>query len=259
MTGETVLITGASSGIGWELARLFAADKSDLILVARSHDKLERLAVVLRQQHGCQTRVMAEDLARPDAPQRIFDQLHRDGVHVDVLVNNAGFGAAGLSAQLPLQRQLDMIQVNLAALTHLTRLFLPAMIERGSGGVLNLGSVGSFQPGPIQAVYCATKAYVLSFTEALAEELAGTGVKVTCLAPGATLTGFAAVAGMENALLFKLGAMSARRVAQIGHRAFRAGRVLIVPGLGNRLLAFSVRFAPRWLVRKIARRLQSPA
>jgi hypothetical protein len=259
VTGETVLITGASSGIGWELARLFAAEKSDLVLVARSHDRLERLAVALHQQHGCQTRIIVEDLARPGAAQDIFDQLQRDGVRVDVLVNNAGFGGAGLFAQLPLERQMDMIRVNIASLTHLTRLFLPAMIERGSGGVLNLGSVGSFQPGPIQTVYCATKAYVLSFSEALAEELSGTGVKVTCLAPGATHTGFAAVAGMENALLFKLGSMSARRVAEIGHRAFRAGRVLVVPGLGNRLLAFSVRLTPRWLVRKIAKRLQSPA
>lgn len=259
MKNETVLITGASSGIGWELARLFAADKSNLILVARSHDKLERLAVVLHQQHGCQTRVMAEDLARPGTPQEIFDRLQQDGVAVDVLVNNAGFGGGGLFAELPVQRQLDMIQVNVGALTHLARLFVPGMIERGSGGVLNLGSIGSFQPGPMQAVYCATKAYVLSFSEALAEELRGTGVRVTCLAPGATKTGFGAAAKMEDALLFKLGAMEARRVAQIGYRAFRAGRLLVVPGLGNQLLTFSVRMTPRFIVRKIAKRLQSPA
>jgi short-subunit dehydrogenase len=258
MSGETVLITGASSGIGWELARLFAADKSNLILVARSHDRLERLAVVLRQQTGCQTRVLVSDLSDPAAPQAIYDELRRDGVQVDVLVNNAGFGAGGRFAEVPWERHLAMLQVNLTALVHLTRLFLPEMIQRRTGGVLNVGSTAAFQPGPMQAVYSATKAFVLSFSEALTEELGGTGVRVTCLCPGATATGFAAVAGMEKSLLFRSGVMDVRPVARAGYRAFRAGRPIVVPGLLNQITSFSVRFTPRWIVRKIARALLTP-
>lgn len=258
MSAETVLITGASSGIGWELARLFAADKSNLILVARSHDRLERLAVVLHQQNGCQTRVLVSDLSDPAAPQAICEELKRDGVQVDVLVNNAGFGAGGRFAELPLERHLAMLQVNVAALTDLTRRLLPGMIERRAGGVLNVGSTAAFQPGPMQAVYSATKAYVLSYSEALAEELTGSGVRVSCLCPGATATAFAAVAGMEKSLLFRSGVMDVRRVAEAGYRGFRAGRLIVVPGLMNQASSFSVRFTPRWLVRKIARALITP-
>ena len=148
-----------------------------------------------------------KNLADPAAPQAIFDELAANGVQVDVLVNNAGFGASGPFADLPLQRQLEMIQVNVTALTELTRLFLPAMIERKRGGILNVGSTASFQPGPMMAVYCATKAFVLSFTEALAEEVVGTCITVTCLAPGATETGFAATAGMSKSFLFRSGVM----------------------------------------------------
>ena len=183
MSAETALITGASSGIGCELARLFAADKSDLVLVARRQEKLDQLATELRRDYGVSVRVFAKDLADPQSPQAIFDALAAEGVAVDVLVNNAGFGAAGPVADLPLEKQLDMIQVNVAALTQLTRLFLPGMIQRRSGGILNVGSTAGFQPGPYMAVYYATKAYVLSFTEALGEEVVGTGVRVACLAP----------------------------------------------------------------------------
>jgi len=257
MPTETALITGASSGIGEELARLFAKDRSNLILVARSREKLEQLATELRRDHGIQVEVLPGDLAEVAAPQAIFDDLAAKGISVDVLVNNAGFGSAGPVADLPVQQQIDMIQVNVTALTHLTRLFLPGMIQSGHGGILNVGSTAGFQPGPYMAVYYATKAYVLSFTEALAEELAGTAIKVTCLAPGATATGFAALANMENSLLFRLGTMDARTVAAIGYRGFRRGKVIVIPGLKNRLGAFSVRFAPRSFVRKLTKRLQS--
>ncbi|MGO8753232.1 MAG: SDR family NAD(P)-dependent oxidoreductase [Thermoguttaceae bacterium] len=250
---ETALITGALSGIGLELAKLFAADKSNLVLVARSKEKLDQLADELRQAHGVEIHVLPKDLADPAAPQAIFDELAANGVQVDVLVNNAGFGASGPFADLPLQRQLEMIQVNVTALTELTRLFLPAMIERKRGGILNVGSTASFQPGPMMAVYCATKAFVLSFTEALAEEVVGTCITVTCLAPGATETGFAATAGMSKSFLFRSGVMDVRRVARAGYRGFRAGKVLVVPGLKNRLTIFSLRFAPRAVVRRIAK------
>lgn len=257
MPVATTLITGASSGLGWELARLFAADKSNLVLVARSREKLEQLAERARREHGVQARVLVADLADAAAPQAISDQLAAEGVAVDVVVNNAGFGAVGPIAELPLQRQLDMVQVNVVALTHLTRLFLPGMIERRRGGILNVGSTAGFQPGPYMAVYYATKAFVLSFTEALAEELRGTGVRATCFAPGPTTTGFAAAADIEDKLLFKLGPMDAASAARIGYRGFRRGQPIVISGMLNRLGAFGVRLAPRWLVRKITKRLQT--
>jgi uncharacterized protein len=257
MSAETALITGASSGIGLELARLFAAGKSDLVLVARRQEKLDKLAAELRRDYGAEVRVLARDLADPGSPRAIFDALVAEKVTVDVLVNNAGFGAAGSVAALPVERQLDMIQVNVMVLTHLTRLFLPGMIERGRGGILNVGSTAAFQPGPYMAVYYATKAYVLSFTEALAEEVIGTGVQVTCLAPGPTATEFAAAADVENKLLFRLGTWSAKAVAETGYRGFRRDKLLVVPGLKNKLLAAVVRFSPRAVVRKVTKRLQS--
>jgi len=257
MSAETALITGASSGIGCELAKLFAAGKSNLVLVARRQEKLDQLAAELRRDYGVQVRVLAKDLADPQSPQAIFDALAAESVTVDVLVNNAGFGAVGPVAALPVERQMDMVQVNVMALTHLTRLFLPRMIERGRGGILNVGSTAGFQPGPNMAVYYATKAFVLSFTEALAEELVGSGVKATCLAPGPTATEFGVDSGMEKFTIFKFGTMNAKTVAQAGYRGFRCGKVIVIPGLTNKLGAFSVRFVPRAWVRKLVKRLQS--
>jgi uncharacterized protein len=252
---ETVLITGASSGIGLELAKLFAADGSALVLVARSREKLEQLAQSLRGSHHVDVRLLVQDLADSQAPDQIAADLSRDGTAVDVLVNNAGFGLGGTFAELDLQRQIDMIQVNVAALVKLTGLLLPGMLERRRGGVLNVASTAAFQPGPHLAVYFASKAFVLSFSEALHEELAGSGVTVTCLAPGPTATGFAEQANLESSLLFRRNVMDAGAVARAGHQAFRRGQALVVPGLMNKLTAFSVRLGPRSLVRKIAGRL----
>jgi hypothetical protein len=197
-------------------------------------------------------RVVVADLAQPEAPTHILRHLQTAGFKVDVLVNNAGFGAQGRFAELPLDRQLQMVQVNVTSLTHLTRLLLPGMIERRRGGVLNVASTAAFQPGPLMAVYYATKAYVLSFSEALAEEVAGTGVTVTALCPGPTETGFGEAAQMKDSRLFRLGRMSPASVAEIGHKAFRRGRAVVVTGVRNRLLAFSVRLSPRSVARKIA-------
>jgi uncharacterized protein len=258
MAMETVLITGASSGIGLELAKLFAADKHNLVLVARNQGALEKLAEELRREHGVEVAVLPKDLANPSSPQAIFDHLDASGISVDIVVNNAGFGEVGAVATLATQRQMDMIQVNIATLTHIARLFLPGMIERGRGGILNVGSTAGFQPGPNMAVYYATKAYVLSFTEALAEELRVTKVKVTCLAPGPTATGFAAIAHEEDTLLFRFGLMDAKRVARLGYRGFCRGKVLVVPGAINKLLAFSIRLVPRMLIRRIVKLLQTP-
>jgi uncharacterized protein len=257
MSVETVLVTGASSGIGLELARCFAAEGCRLVLAARKGDALEALATELRQAHKIQAQVITTDLAHPEAPTRLLAHLHSAGLKVDVLVNNAGFGAQGKFADLPLDRQLEMLQVNITSLTHLTGLLLPEMIARRRGGILNVASTAAFQPGPGMAVYYATKAYVLSFSEALAEEVAGTGVTVTASCPGPTATNFGAAAKMNTLGLVKKHSMSAASVARISHRAFRRGTVVAITGFRNQLPAFLVRLFPRAAVSKITRRLNN--
>ena len=252
----TALVTGASGGIGLEIARLFAADGHDLVLVARSADKLARLAAELGERHNVAARVIVSDLARPEAPQKIFDELQAAGVHVDALVNNAGFGSYGQFAETDLRKELDLLRVNVVALTHLTKLFLPAMIARKSGYVMNVASTAAFQPGPLMAVYYASKAYVLHFSEAIANELEDTGVIVSALCPGPTETGFVAAAGMEQSKLFERGAMDARTVAVEGYRGLFAGKTIVIPGLRNNLTARLVGLAPRKLVTKVVRGIQ---
>jgi len=250
---ETVLVTGASSGIGLELARAFARDRSDLVLVARRTDKLEALARELKEKHGIEVCVLPKDLARPESPGEVFEALRNRGIAVDVLVNNAGFGMRGQFAELDAAGQLEMVQLNVVALTSLTRLFLPGMIARRKGGVLNVASTAAFQPGPRLSVYYATKAFVLSLTEGVSEELKGTGVRATCLCPGPTMTEFIARADMSDSKLVQAGPMSAARAARKGHRAFRRGKVVAIPGGVNSLGAFATRLAPRWLVRKVTK------
>jgi short-subunit dehydrogenase len=247
---ETVLVTGASSGIGLELARCFAADKSNLILVARNGDALEKLAVELRARHGIQVQVIIGDLSRKESPRKIFDQAGKLGSPVDVLVNNAGFGLIGTFGELPVNRQLEMVQVNISALVELTGLFLPGMLQRRSGGILNVGSVAGFVPGPNMAVYFATKAFVLSFSEALFEELRGTGVSITNLCPGPTESNFSQVAGRHRSRENNAAKMSSAAVAVIGHRDFRGGKCLSVPGFSNLLITKTTPHFPRSLVRK---------
>ena len=256
-SAETVLVTGASSGIGLELARCFAADGCRLILVARKGIALETLAAELRKAHKIQAQVFTADLAQPDTPNRLLGELQSAGIKVDVLVNNAGFGAQGKFAELPLERQLDMVQVNITAVAHLTRLLLPGMIERRRGGLLNVASTAAFQPGPGMAVYYATKAFLLSFTEALAEELAGTGVTATALCPGPTTTTFGTAAGGRFKPVARKVSMSATAVARLGYRAFRSGRVVAITGLRNQLPTLAVRLIPRSIVRKITKRLNA--
>ncbi len=247
---ETVLITGASSGIGLELAKCFAAEKSNLILVARNRAALETLAAELRRQHLIEVHIITADLARSESPQTIFDELKSRGTAVDVLVNNAGFGLHGRFAELPLSRQLEIIQVNVAALVALTGLFLPAMIEQMRGGILNVGSVAGFLPGPNMAVYYASKAFVQSFSEALFEELRGTDVCVTNLCPGPTESNFSKVARGHHTRAMQAAKMSATEVAAAGHRAFRAGQCVKVTGVKNLLLAQTTRILPRAVVRR---------
>ncbi|HET9839401.1 MAG TPA: SDR family oxidoreductase [Candidatus Angelobacter sp.] len=254
-TRETALITGASSGIGLDLARLMAPG-FDLIVTARNQVELEKLARELESQHGNHVHVIAADLARAEAPKAIFDEIERRGLAIDVLINNAGFGAYGNFAESELQTNLDIIVVNISSLTALTRLALPGMLERRRGRIMNVASTAGFQPGPLMGVYYATKAYVIMFSEAIANELKGSGVTVTCLCPGPTATQFAERAHMEESRLFKLGAMTAMDVARAGYKGMMAGKTLVVPGLMNKTLAFSVRFSPRKLVTAISRKLQ---
>jgi short-subunit dehydrogenase len=251
---ENALITGASGGIGYELAKLLARDHHNLVLVARSGDKLAQIASELQNQFGVTVKTVPLDLAAPAATKFLSDQLQREGVTVDILVNNAGFGAFGEFAQMREEEILGQIHLNVTALTYLTRLFLPPMLQRHQGKVMNVASTAGFVPGPLMAVYYATKAYVISFSEALANELRGSGVTVTCFCPGATHTGFAKRAGTENSRLFKqLGAMDVETVARDGYRAVMGGHTLAISGVHNWVVAESVRFAPRKMVTAVSR------
>jgi short-subunit dehydrogenase len=252
---QTALITGASVGIGRELAKLFAKDGYNLVLVARNGARLSQFADELQRQFGVSAKTVAMDLASATAPQSLFDQLARENTAIDILVNNAGYGKMGTFADVPLEESLGQIQLNINALTHLTKLFLGPMIERKSGRILNVASTAGFQPGPLMGVYYATKAYVISFSEALANELSGSGVTVTCLCPGATDTEFQKRAGTEDSLLFKLRPMSAKTVAQDGYRGLMKGKPLVISGLKNWLLMESLRISPRRAVTAISRRL----
>jgi len=250
---QVALVTGGATGIGAACCRALIAEGFHIgIHYNKSAKRAQQLLEEIKD--GFLIQADLSDLEQVDA---MIGKLKDAAGRVDVLVNNAGFGAVGPVAALPVERQMDMVQVNVAALTHLTRLLLPGMIERGRGGILNVGSTAGFQPGPNMAVYYATKAFVLSFTEALAEELVGSSVKATCLAPGPTATEFGVDSGMEKFSIFKFGTMNAKTVAQAGYRGFRRGKVIVIPGLTNKLGAFSVRFVPRAWVRKLVKRLQS--
>lgn len=242
------LVTGASSGIGMEIARLHASRGGDLVLVARREDRLIALRDELAQAHDAMCHVIASDLSEPGAAGTLYDAVRAEGVRVDYLVNNAGFGAAGRFHALEWERHRAMIQVNVTALSELTHAFLPEMLERGSGRILNVASVAGYVPGPLQPVYYASKAFVVSFSEAIDAENAGTGVSVTALCPGMTETEFFDTAGMTRAQTMRLPRMSAQRVARIGYDGMLKGRRVVIPGLNNWLLVnVALRFLPRRL------------
>ncbi|MGA2004852.1 MAG: SDR family oxidoreductase [Terriglobales bacterium] len=258
---KTALITGASFGIGLELARIFAREGHNLVLVARTADKLRQLASELQKNHSTRSLVLATDLSDPGAAAYVLDQTTRAQIAVDILVNNAGFGQYGFFADNDLEECLRQIQLNVTTLTHLTRLYLPDMIERARtektpGRILNVASTAAFLPGPLMAVYFATKAYVLHFSEALSNELDGTGVTVTCLCPGATTTEFHKRAKATGQRLLKMGSMDAHTVAEDGYRALMAGKPVVISGFKNWLVAQSVRISPRRLATAIARKIQ---
>jgi short-subunit dehydrogenase len=259
---KTALITGASAGLGLEYARLFAADRHDVVLVARRTERLEAIARDLSEKYGIKAHVLSADLASAGEVERLLAEIGSRGLTLDFLVNNAGFGDAGAFLNASAERALEMVQVNVSALVALTRAILPSMIERGHGRVLNIGSTAGFQPGPYMSVYYATKAFVNSFTEALAFELRGTGVTATVSCPGATATEFATVAGTEKSRLFSLGAASSAQVAREGYDAMHSGRTLVVHGLKNRFGVHALRVSPRalvtWLAASLNRTPETP-
>lgn len=256
---KTALITGASSGIGYELAKQFARDRTDLVLVARDEPRLQQIAAEIETSSGVSVKVIRADLSRATSSEEIYTETARLHIAVDYLINNAGFGLLGAFSDTDPKSELDMLQVNIVSLVHLTKLYLLDMLARGSGGILNVASTSAFQPGPFMAVYYASKAFVLSFTEALAEELRGTGLHATALCPGPTATDFVRRAKMENIRFMKskaIAMMTAAKVAEIGYRAFLEGKAVVIPGFLNQLGAQSVRVSPRALVRRITRKLQ---
>jgi uncharacterized protein len=252
---NVTLITGASAGLGAGFAKALAAEKNNLVLVARRADKLETLAAELKAAHGITALVEICDLAKPGAVAKLMTNIATQGLHVDCLINNAGFGLNGEFAKLDGPRQTEMINLNCTALTELCHAVLPQMMERKSGQILNVASTAAFQAGPLMAVYYASKAYVLSFSEALHEEVKPYGIHVSALCPGATATEFFAEANMGGSLLAKM-ASGPEQVVSDGLRALKNNKTFVVSGIMNKLVAQSTRFAPRFIARKLAQSLQ---
>ena len=253
----TALITGASSGIGLELARVFAENGHDLVLVARSEGKLQTLAEELQPRGRIRAHVIASDLSAAGAARAVVERVAALGIEIDVLANNAGYGVYGAFLETSLDAELAMIQVNIVALTELTKRLLPAMVARKRGRILNVASTAAFLPGPLMAVYYATKAYVLSFSEAIANELDGTGVTVTALCPGPTASGFQAAANLEESKLVAGKTLpSSREVARAGYDALMRGTRVFVPGLTNKVTVQLPRIFPRSVITKVVRSVQ---
>ncbi|HYA85815.1 MAG TPA: SDR family oxidoreductase [Nitrospirota bacterium] len=260
MRNQTALITGASGGIGYEFAKLLAQDCNTLVLVARNGDRLAEVKKELETGTSVSVLVVEKDLAKPGAADELYRELRIKNIGVDILVNNAGFGDNGAFSETDWALEEKMIAVNIIALTQMTKLFVKGMVERKSGRVLNVASTAAFQPGPFMAVYYASKAYVLSFSEAIASELKGTGVTVTVLCPGPTGTGFATTARMEHSRLFNLvKPASAADVARFGYQAMQSGSMVAIHGALNKIMAFSTRMAPRKLLLLVTRLLNEKA
>ena len=258
MTKQTALITGASSGIGYELTKQFAQNGYNLVLIARNEAKLNQLAADLEKTYHISVKVLPKDLSKAAAPDEIYEQLQAESIHVDVLVNNAGFATYGLFTEGDLNAELQMMQLNMVTLTHLSKLFLQGMLKRKTGKIMNVASTASFQPGPLMAVYYATKAYVLSFSEALANEVKDQGITVTALCPGPTESGFQQRAAMEESKLVNgQKIMDAITVAQVGYQGLMDGKTVVIPGLKNKVLAMTPRFVPRNMVTQIVRNVQA--
>lgn len=253
---SATLITGASAGIGAEFARLLGAEGETLVITARRQDRLEALADELRRAHGVRVECIVADLARKESADLVAEKIGALGLEVGTLINNAGFGLTGAFADQPTDRVIEMLELNIVALTRLTRIFLPNMRARRAGGIINAASTAAFLPGPYMSAYYASKAYVLSFSEALAHELRGSGVVVTALCPGPTQTEFQKIAGMAETPLLRRLSMSSREVARLGLAGHRAGKAVVITGIGNKLTPFAARLVPRSLMARIAASVQ---
>jgi short-subunit dehydrogenase len=253
---KTALITGASGGIGLELARIHASKGDDLVLVARNGDRLAEVKSELESMYNVKVRFLVRDLKVSYAAEKVFDEVGHHGIDIDYLINNAGYGDYGLFAESDWEKQEGMINLNITALAHLTRLFLPGMISRRGGKILNVSSLAAFQPGPGMSVYFATKAFVLSFSEALNNELKEKGITVTALCPGSTESKFHEVALGDPKLVRERKMMSAQKVAETGYNAMMKGNPVVIPGFKNSFLVFASRFIPRDVVVKQTRKIQ---
>jgi short-subunit dehydrogenase len=247
-----VLITGASTGIGYEMAKVFARKSYNLVLIARSEERLIKMADEFSAAYGIHTVVIVKDLALMNSAAEVFQEIQKLNLKVEILINNAGFGNIGFFHETAFQRELEMIQLNITTLTQLTKLFAQTMVQNKHGKILNVASTGSYQPGPLFAVYYATKAYVLSFSEAIANELKPFGVSVSILCPGATKSEFAKNAGKVTAK----SAMEARSVAEIAYRGLMKKKTVIIPGIYNKIFIFATRILPRNISANLIRRMQ---
>ncbi len=256
----TALITGASNGIGLELAKTHASKGGDLVLVARNKTKLDELKQELEQQYKVKVYTIGKDLSANNAAQEVYDETSKQNIRVDYLINNAGFGDFGMFVETDWNKELQMINLNITTLTQFTKLYLQDMVKRNSGKIMNVASTAAFQSGPTMAVYYATKAYVLSFSEAVDNEVSDKGVTVTTLCPGATESGFQAVAAMQESALVKGKKLpTSREVAEYGYAAMMKGKTVAIHGLMNWIMANSVRFTPRAIVVKLTRKIQDKA
>jgi short-subunit dehydrogenase len=256
----TALITGASNGIGLELAKIHASKGGNLVLVARNKSKLDELKKELENQYKVSVYIIGKDLSVFNSAQEVYDETNKQNIKIDYLINNAGFGDYGMFLDLDWNKELQMINLNITTLTQFTKLYLQDMVKHRSGKIMNVASTAAFQPGPIMAVYFATKAYVLSFSEAVNNEVSDKGVTVTTLCPGATESGFQAAAAMEESNLVKGRKLpTSKEVAEYGYAAMLKGKTVAIHGLMNWILANSVRFTPRSLVVKITRKIQGKA
>ncbi len=254
---KIALVTGASEGIGFELCKLLAQDGYFIVLTARNQHQLERRAEELRKQ-SIETYVIVQDLSAPGACEKIMEQLAAQNLEIEVLINNAGFANYGNFSENSLEAEMALLQVNIIALTKLTKLILPSMIKNSSGKIMNLASMAAFVAGPQMAVYYASKAYVLSFSEALACELEGTGITVTVVCPGATQTKFQERAGLGRSKLFSMvKPMDSNTVAKEGYRGMMHGETIVITGAMNKLMAFATKLTPRSMSTKLIKRIQA--
>jgi short-subunit dehydrogenase len=253
---NTALITGASNGIGLELAKTHASKGGDLVLVARNKSKLDELKSELEKQFGVSVYTIGKDLSAINSAQEVFEETNMHNIQIDYLINNAGFGDFGMFTETDWDKELQMINLNITTLTLFTKLYLKEMVKRKSGKIMNVASTAAFQSGPTMSVYCATKAYVLSFTEAVSNEVSDKGITVTALCPGATETGFQTAGGMDESKLFKGKKLpSAKQVADYGYKSMIKGKTVAIHGIMNYIMSNSIRFMPRAIVLKVSRKI----